>query len=160
MVRASEEMHAMPRLPGDCADYARSEIFVLQNGALFDVELEVSQCALAFQRRALQVCRISAELFNRLRHGDASGIRSLKVFRIENAGKGSASEICALVTHTFFIGESDDRGGYPRSRAIWPQDLMATIFQSLGMDLALQFTHPSGRPTYMIEEGKPIEELF
>jgi uncharacterized protein (DUF1501 family) len=58
------------------------------------------------------------------------------------------------------IGESDDRGGYPKSRAIWPQDFMATIFQVLGMDLGLQFMHPSGRPTYMIEDGKPIEELF
>ena len=58
------------------------------------------------------------------------------------------------------IGESDDRGGYPKSRAISPQDFMATIFQVLGMDLAMQYTHPTGRPTYMIENGKPIEELF
>jgi uncharacterized protein (DUF1501 family) len=58
------------------------------------------------------------------------------------------------------IGESDDRGGYPKNRAVWPQDLMATIFQVLGIDLGLQYTHPSGRPTPMIENGKPIEELF
>jgi uncharacterized protein (DUF1501 family) len=58
------------------------------------------------------------------------------------------------------IGESDDRAGYPKTRAIWPQDLMATIFQSLGIDLATQFVHPSGRPISMIEDGKPIEELF
>ena len=58
------------------------------------------------------------------------------------------------------IGESDDRGGYPKSRALWPQDLMATIFRVLGIDQGLQYTHPSGRPTPMIEDGKPIEELF
>jgi uncharacterized protein (DUF1501 family) len=58
------------------------------------------------------------------------------------------------------IGESDDRAGYPRSRAIWPQDLMATIFQVVGIDLKVQYVHPSGRPISMIEEGQPIEELF
>lgn len=58
------------------------------------------------------------------------------------------------------IGESDDRGGYPKSRAIWPQDFMATIFQVLDIDRQIQFTHPSGRPTSMIEDGRVIEELF
>jgi hypothetical protein len=58
------------------------------------------------------------------------------------------------------IGESDDRGGYPKAKPIWPQDFMATIFQVLGMDQRMQFTHPTGRPIYMIEDGKPIEELF
>jgi len=58
------------------------------------------------------------------------------------------------------IGESDDRGGYPKSRAIWPQDFMATLFQVLDIDQKLQFVHTSGRPISMIEDGKPIEELF
>jgi hypothetical protein len=58
------------------------------------------------------------------------------------------------------IGESDDRGGYPKTRAIWPQDLLATIFQALGMDRKLQYVHPTGRPISMIENGQPIEELF
>lgn len=58
------------------------------------------------------------------------------------------------------IGESDDRGGYPKSRAIWPQDFMATIFQVLDIDQRIQFLHQSGRPISMIEDGKPIDELF
>jgi uncharacterized protein (DUF1501 family) len=58
------------------------------------------------------------------------------------------------------IGESDDRGRYPKSRAISPQDLMATLFQVLNIDQKLQFVHPSGRPISMIDDGKPIEELF
>jgi hypothetical protein len=57
------------------------------------------------------------------------------------------------------IGESDKRGGAPKSRPVSPQDLMATIFHVLGIDPQVQFVHPSGRPTYMIEEGKVIEEL-
>lgn len=57
------------------------------------------------------------------------------------------------------IGESDRRGGAPKSRAIWPQDLMATIFYALGIDQQVQFIHPNGRPTPMIEEGRVIREL-
>lgn len=58
------------------------------------------------------------------------------------------------------IGESDDRGGYPKSRPVSPQDFMATVFQALGLDLQLQYVHPSGRPVSMIDDGRPLEELF
>ncbi|MBY0521956.1 MAG: DUF1501 domain-containing protein [Gemmataceae bacterium] len=58
------------------------------------------------------------------------------------------------------IGESDDRGGYPKSKAISPQDFMATILQVLDIDQKVQFNHPSGRPISMIEDGKAIDELF
>jgi uncharacterized protein (DUF1501 family) len=58
------------------------------------------------------------------------------------------------------IGESDNRAGYPKARPISPQDLMATVFHVLGIDPGVQFIHPSGRPTSMIEDGKVIEELF
>jgi uncharacterized protein (DUF1501 family) len=57
------------------------------------------------------------------------------------------------------IGESDNRGAYPKTRPIGPQDLMATIFHVLGIDQKVQFVHPNGRPTYMNEEGQVIEEL-
>jgi len=58
------------------------------------------------------------------------------------------------------IGESDNHAGYPKSRPISPQDLMATVFHVLGIDPTLQFVHPTGRPISMIEDGKTIEELF
>jgi uncharacterized protein (DUF1501 family) len=76
------------------------------------------------------------------------------------AGLGPLAFMFGGLKHGQVIGESDDRGGYPKARPVSPQDLMATIFHSLGIDLQLQYTHPSGRPTYMIEDGKPIEELF
>lgn len=57
------------------------------------------------------------------------------------------------------IGESDRRGGAPRSRALWPQDVMATIFHVLGIDPRVQFVHPNGRPTSMLEDGSVITEL-
>jgi hypothetical protein len=36
---------------------------------------------------------------------------------------------------------------------------MATVFQVLGIDGRSQFADTAGRPVYMIEHGKPIEEL-
>src|SRR5262249_4921483 len=58
------------------------------------------------------------------------------------------------------IGESDDRAGYPKFKPVWAQDFMATLFQYLGIDLKVQYRHPSGRPISMIESGQPIDELF
>jgi hypothetical protein len=58
------------------------------------------------------------------------------------------------------IGETDARAAQPRSRPVTPGDLMATIFHVLGIDPGIQFTHPSGRPMYMIDNGRPMTELL
>jgi Protein of unknown function (DUF1501) len=57
------------------------------------------------------------------------------------------------------VGESNSRAEVPRSRRITPQDLMATVFHVLGMPLDLHYNDPSGRPTPMINGGRPIPEL-
>jgi uncharacterized protein (DUF1501 family) len=57
------------------------------------------------------------------------------------------------------VGDSAAKVDVPGTKPIRPQDLMATIFTVLGIDLATQFQSPSGRPVYMIENGKPIAEL-
>lgn len=57
------------------------------------------------------------------------------------------------------VGESAEKVDVPKTTPITPQDLMATIFKVLDIDQRTQFTNQSGRPTYMIETGKPIEEL-
>jgi hypothetical protein len=57
------------------------------------------------------------------------------------------------------VGESAEKVDVPKTTPITPQDLMATIFHVLGIERRLQFTNQSGRPTYMIENGKPIEAL-
>ncbi len=57
------------------------------------------------------------------------------------------------------VGESDAKLYRPATKAIGPQDLMATVFQVLGMDTKLQYANQAGRPVYMIEQGKPIAEL-
>jgi len=57
------------------------------------------------------------------------------------------------------VGESAAKVDVPRSTPIRPQDLMATIFHVLGLDPRMQFVNQTGRPVYMLEEGRPIAEL-
>lgn len=58
------------------------------------------------------------------------------------------------------VGESDARAAHVRSRPISPDELFATMLHVLSIDPRVQFTHPSGRPMYMIEDGRPIEEVI
>jgi Protein of unknown function (DUF1501) len=57
------------------------------------------------------------------------------------------------------VGESTPKGDIPKTSPIGPQDLMATVFNVLGIDPHTQFTSTAGRPVYMIENGRPISEL-
>ena len=57
------------------------------------------------------------------------------------------------------VGDSAPKVDVPGTKPIGPQDLMATLFHVLGLDPQLQFTNPAGRPTYMLDKGKPIAEL-
>lgn len=57
------------------------------------------------------------------------------------------------------IGESAEKADVPKTTPITPQDLLATVFHVLGIERRLQFTNQAGRPTYLIENGKPIPEL-
>jgi uncharacterized protein (DUF1501 family) len=57
------------------------------------------------------------------------------------------------------VGESAEKVDVPKTARITPQDLMATIFHVLGIDQRIQVVNNAGRPTYLLEEGKPIAEL-
>jgi hypothetical protein len=57
------------------------------------------------------------------------------------------------------IGESSAKAEVPKTTPITPQDLMATVFHVLGLPQDLHFQDPTGRPTPMIDGGKPIAEL-
>ncbi len=57
------------------------------------------------------------------------------------------------------VGESNSKAERPKTKPITPQDLMATVFNVLGIDRDLHFFNNAGRPTPMIEEGKAISEL-
>jgi len=63
--------------------------------------------------------------------------------------------------HGQVIGSTDSRGGAIRSGAVRPQDLAATTFQHLGIDLASHWTNSFGRPIPIVTEGgRPIPELL
>lgn len=57
------------------------------------------------------------------------------------------------------VGESAEKVDVPKTTPIGPQDLMATVFQVLGIDGRAQYVNQAGRPVYMIEQGRAIEEL-
>ncbi len=59
------------------------------------------------------------------------------------------------------IGHSDSIGGYPAERAVDPSEIVATVFESLGIDQETTLPGPSGRPFPLVDFGKhPIRELF
>jgi hypothetical protein len=58
------------------------------------------------------------------------------------------------------IGKSSSKIEVPEENPIHPQDVMATILHMFGLGHNLQFTSPQGRPTYVVENGQPIEELI
>ena len=59
------------------------------------------------------------------------------------------------------IGKSDEIGGYPAERPVNPPMVVATIFESLGLDLDTHLPGPAGRPFPLVDFGtQPIKELF
>jgi hypothetical protein len=58
------------------------------------------------------------------------------------------------------VGDSTAKVETPKTTAITPQDLMATVFHVLGLPQDLHYQDPTGRPTPMINGGKPIAELI
>ena len=62
--------------------------------------------------------------------------------------------------HGQAVGSSDPRGGTIVSGAVRPQDLAATTFRHLGIDLDASWVNPQGRPVpVVLEGGRPIPEL-
>jgi hypothetical protein len=58
------------------------------------------------------------------------------------------------------IGKSSPKLEDPAERHITPQDMLATVIKMFGLDPKLQFMNNQGRPTYVVEDGRPITELF
>jgi hypothetical protein len=58
------------------------------------------------------------------------------------------------------IGASDSLGAFPKANPKPPQDVLATVYQHLGIDTTAQYLDASGRPVSVLPFGKPIEELF
>jgi uncharacterized protein (DUF1501 family) len=58
------------------------------------------------------------------------------------------------------VGSSDAKGAYPKENAKAPQDVLATIYQHLGIDIRAEYPDHTGRPHPVLPFGKRIEELF
>jgi hypothetical protein len=62
--------------------------------------------------------------------------------------------------HGQVIGSTDPRGGAIASSPVRPQDLAATTFRHLGIDLHAHWVNSRGRPIPIVTEGgRPIPEL-
>jgi len=59
------------------------------------------------------------------------------------------------------VGKSDDIGGYPAERPVRPNEVVATIYKSLGLDLETHLPGPNSRPFPLVDFGtQAIKELF
>jgi hypothetical protein len=58
------------------------------------------------------------------------------------------------------IGSTDQKAEGPKSRAVSPQDVLATMYHVLDIDFRHEFYDAARRPISILNEGKPIEELI
>lgn len=58
------------------------------------------------------------------------------------------------------VGASEPRGGKVAERPVSPSDLLATLYQTLGISLETHYQDASGRPVSIVGAGKPIQELL
>ncbi|MBM3834798.1 MAG: DUF1501 domain-containing protein [Verrucomicrobia bacterium] len=58
------------------------------------------------------------------------------------------------------VGSSDAKGAEPASNPKTPQDVLATMYRHLGVDMTVQYADHAGRPHPVLPFGMPIEELF
>jgi uncharacterized protein (DUF1501 family) len=57
------------------------------------------------------------------------------------------------------VGESDEKGAFPKANPKTPQDVLATLYKHLGVDTKIQYADASGRPHPVLPSGTVIEEL-
>ncbi len=57
-------------------------------------------------------------------------------------------------------GETDEDAGHPIDKATSPEDLAKTIYWALGIDPDLRIKNAEGRPTDIVDGGRPVVELF
>jgi hypothetical protein len=58
------------------------------------------------------------------------------------------------------VGESDAHGAFPKANPKTPQDVLATVYQHLGIDTTVSYPDNTGRPHVVLPSGKPIQELL
>ncbi len=58
------------------------------------------------------------------------------------------------------VGSSDSKGAFPKDNPKTPQDVLATIYDHLGVDINKNYNDHAGRPHPVLPFGTPIRELF
>lgn len=58
------------------------------------------------------------------------------------------------------IGASDAHGAFPKENPKTPQDVLATMYDHLGVDRHAYYLNAAGRPLEVLPSGEPIRELF
>jgi hypothetical protein len=58
------------------------------------------------------------------------------------------------------VGASDSKGAFPKESPKSPQDVLATIYDHLGVDSGRHYLNEAGRPIRALPFGEPIRELF
>ena len=58
------------------------------------------------------------------------------------------------------VGSSDAHGAFPKDNPKTPQDVLATIYDHLGIDTTKNYLNLSGRPIPVLPSGEPIRELY
>jgi uncharacterized protein (DUF1501 family) len=58
------------------------------------------------------------------------------------------------------IGATDAHGARPKTRPYGPQNVLATIYRTLGIDLEVTVPDFTGRPMYLLDDREPIAELI
>jgi hypothetical protein len=58
------------------------------------------------------------------------------------------------------IGSTSSRGETPKDRKCTPSQLLATLYQAMGIDPSKTFPNGSGRPMYILDDREPISELL
>jgi uncharacterized protein (DUF1501 family) len=57
------------------------------------------------------------------------------------------------------VGSSTSRGERPKDRPYRPSNLLATLYNAMGIDPAMTFLNGSGRPVHLLEDRNAISEL-
>ena len=58
------------------------------------------------------------------------------------------------------IGSTDDEAAHPKDRPLAPEDLWATVYRFLGIDINRKFVDRGGREVRILPGGEPIAELI
>jgi uncharacterized protein (DUF1501 family) len=58
------------------------------------------------------------------------------------------------------VGSTDSKAEYPKTRPFGPQDILATMYHALGINIRHVFYDEGQRPIPILNEGKPIDELL